>query len=151
MDSMDSIDASGTVIITGANGGLGSAFVEKFLQSSTPYYGVFTVRGRSASSSGTLENIVFKASMPHCIVQLELDNLASVRAFAKYVNLQVATGKFPRIRALVLNAARQSFKGIQLTADGYEATFSINYIANFVLVLLLLLSVYAPVLLRIYW
>lgn len=138
--SMDPTDASGTVIITGANGGLGSAFVDKFLQSSMPYYGVFTVRGRSASSSGTLENIVAEAGVPHYIAQVELDNLASVRAFAKYINAQVAAGKFPRIRALVLNAARQSFKGIQFTADGYEATFAINYVANFILVLLLLES-----------
>jgi NAD(P)-dependent dehydrogenase (short-subunit alcohol dehydrogenase family) len=135
-------DFQGTIVVTGANGGLGSAFVEQFLHSSLPYHGVFTVRERSASSSGTLERLLSetKGSHAHRIAQLDLCSLASVRAFAENINSLVSTRKIPKIRALVLNAARQSFKGIRLTTDGFEATFAVNYLSNFLLVLLLLHS-----------
>lgn len=40
----------------------------------------------------------------------------------------------------MLNATTQTFQGIQYTDDGYEISFAVNYLANFLLVLLLLES-----------
>lgn len=132
------IMASGTVIVTGANGGLGSAFVQNLL--STSYHGIFTVRGLSDQSSGRLKQILSLTSMSHAIVSLDLGSLAAVRAFAEDINAKVSNGEIPRIRALVLNAGMQSFHGIKYTTDGIETTFAVNYLANFLLVLLLLKS-----------
>jgi hypothetical protein len=41
-------------------------------------------------------------------------------------------------KLLVLNAAVRLVYGLSLTADGFEANFGINYLVNFLLVLLLL-------------
>jgi len=130
--------ASGTVIVTGANGGLGSAFVQKLLP--TSYHGIFTVRGLTAQSSGTLKEILASTSMSHAIVPLDLGSLVAVRAFAEDINSQVSSGKIPKIRALVLNAGLQTFHGVKYTGGGIETTFAVNYLANFLLVLLLLKS-----------
>lgn len=81
----------GTVLITGANAGLGSAFVKQFLEGEYPYYGIFTIRGRNPSSSGTVERYVKLTDKPHEIVTLDL---TSVQAF---VRLQTGSiGKWPR-------------------------------------------------------
>jgi NAD(P)-dependent dehydrogenase (short-subunit alcohol dehydrogenase family) len=130
----------GTVIITGANGGLGSAFVKRFVEGNYPYYGIFTVRARNPSSSGTVENLVSSTTKGYDIVTLDLTSLDAVRNFAKEINHKVADRKIPPIRALVLNAALQQVKGMTFTTDGYETMFAVNYLANFLLVLLLLKS-----------
>jgi len=130
----------GTVIVTGANGGLGSAFVKQFINGSYPYYGVYTVRIRSPQSSGALESILASTQKPHQVMTLDLSSLSAVRAFAAEINEQVAAGKIPKIRTVVLNAAVQLVKGVTFTTDGIETTFAVNYLANFLLVLLLLKS-----------
>ena len=130
--------ATGTVILTGANGGLGSAFAQTLL--STSYHGIFTVRALTPPSSGTLKRILASTSMSHEIVPLDLGSLSAVRRFAENINSRVSSGKIPKIRVLVLNAAMQSFHGVKYTVDGIETTWGVNYLANFLLVLLLLES-----------
>jgi len=132
----------GTVIIAGANGGLGSAFVERLLRSDfTNQYGIFTVRNLTAQSSGTLDGILSSSNLLHSIVPIDLTNLSAVRNFAQDVNSHVSTGQIPKIRALVLNAAWQTFDGtIHYTEGGIEATFAINHLSNYLLVLILLKS-----------
>jgi NAD(P)-dependent dehydrogenase (short-subunit alcohol dehydrogenase family) len=133
----------GTVLITGANGGLGSAFVAEFLKSpqAATHTGLFAVR--NSSTATTLEKFVSSASKPHSrheIISLDLSTLASVRTGAKAINDRVASGSLPPIRALVLNAAIQNLKGQTFTNDGLESNFGVNYLSNFLLVLLLLQS-----------
>jgi NAD(P)-dependent dehydrogenase (short-subunit alcohol dehydrogenase family) len=102
---MTSRETKGTVIVTGANGGLGSAYVERLLQSKpSNQYGIFTVRGLTAQSSGTLEKLLSSSSYPHSTVPLDLTSLSAVREFADDINSRVTTGKIPQIRAVVLNA-----------------------------------------------
>jgi NAD(P)-dependent dehydrogenase (short-subunit alcohol dehydrogenase family) len=102
--------STGTVLITGANGGLGSAFVSQFLKSpqAANHTGLFAVRNPSTAT--TLEKVVSSTSNSHSrheIISLDLSNLASVRAGAKAINERIASGALPPIRALVLNAAIQ--------------------------------------------
>jgi NAD(P)-dependent dehydrogenase (short-subunit alcohol dehydrogenase family) len=137
---MTTKNIKGTVLITGANGGLATVFIDQLIETNPPYLGVFTVRGNSAQSSAALRKLVSNTSFPHSILTLDLDDLASVRNFAKDINSKVSGGKLPKIRALILNAAIQTFKGITYTKDGIEMTFGVNYLANFLLVLLLLES-----------
>jgi NAD(P)-dependent dehydrogenase (short-subunit alcohol dehydrogenase family) len=135
--------STGTVLITGANGGLGSAFVAGFLKSpyAATHTGLFAVRNPSTAT--TLQKIVTSAAGPdsrHEIISLDISTLASVRAGAQAINGRVASGALPPIRALILNAAVQHLKGQTFTNDGLESNFSINYLSNFLLVLLLLQS-----------
>jgi NAD(P)-dependent dehydrogenase (short-subunit alcohol dehydrogenase family) len=128
----------GTVLITGANGGLGTAFVSQFLSTQPNYHGIFTVRSLNGPSSSTLEKLTSTSSHPHEILPVDLSSLADIRRFAHEINAKVARGTIPRIKALVLNAAVQHVSGQRYTTDGFESTFAVNYLANFLLVGLLL-------------
>jgi NAD(P)-dependent dehydrogenase (short-subunit alcohol dehydrogenase family) len=72
--------------------------------------------------------------------------LASTVLTNKDINARVASGALEPIRALVLNAAFQEANAETLvrksyTKDGYEAAFAINYLANFLFVLMILQSI----------
>jgi NAD(P)-dependent dehydrogenase (short-subunit alcohol dehydrogenase family) len=142
MNSSNMANDQGTVLITGANGGLGSAFVSQFLKSpeASIYTGLFAVRNPATAS--TLRSIVSSSpnASSHEIMALDISTLTSVRSAAKIINERVAFESLPKIRVLVLNAAIQSHKGVDFTKDGLETNFGINYLANFLLVLLLLQS-----------
>jgi NAD(P)-dependent dehydrogenase (short-subunit alcohol dehydrogenase family) len=134
--------STGTVLITGANGGLGSAFAG-FLKSpyAATHTGLFAVRNPSTAT--TVQKIVPSAaglSSRHEIISLDISTLASVRASAQAINGRVASSALPPVRALILNAAVQHLKGQTFTNDGLESNFSITYLSNFLLILILLQS-----------
>jgi len=79
-------------------------------------------------------------SRKHQTLDLDLGSLASVRKLAANVNEQVASGKIPPIRALILNAGYQDHTSLTMSDDGFEMTWQVNYLSNFLLVLLLLQS-----------
>ncbi|KAI0007840.1 putative short-chain dehydrogenase [Xylariaceae sp. FL0662B] len=133
--------AKGTVLITGANGGLGSAIANQV--SSQPkfagYHGLYAVR--DAASAPALRSILSKSpSHPHNIISLALANLDSVRRVAETINARVAAETIPPIQALILNAGYQEFGEQYWTADGLDMTLSANYLGHWVLTLLLLKS-----------
>lgn len=132
----------GSFIVTGCNGGLGKAVVADFLRSpnGTSHKGQFAVRKPSTATS--LQAVLAESPLTkdHDIITIDLSTLSSVRASAKNVNDRVNSGRIPPIRALLLNAALQHVKGQTFTNDGLESNFAVNYLANFLLVLLLLPS-----------
>ncbi len=137
----------GTVICTGTNGGLGSAFVRAFasLPERQHYRAIYTVR--NPRTAHDLNAILAKApaSPPSEVVALDLGSLNNVREVADGINAKVASGEIEPIRALVLNAAFQEAnaetkKPKSFTADGFKTAFGVNYLANFLFVLLLLKS-----------
>ncbi|KAL8824249.1 MAG: hypothetical protein Q9191_005187 [Dirinaria sp. TL-2023a] len=132
----------GTFILTGANGGLGAATVTRFLESpeSQTNKGVFTVRNPATADAAKSALHGSPNAAQHEIVPLDMSTLAGVRTGAAEINRKVKAGEFPPIRALVLNAAVQDAKGQKFTEDGFESHFGVNYLANWLLVLLLLQS-----------
>lgn len=137
----------GTVLITGANGGLGSAFVEQFQKSpyASEYRGIYTVR--DASKAADLQRVLSKApsSSVHEVVELDLGSLEKVREVAGEINRKVADGTWEPIRTLILNAVFQEANNDTLvprsrTQDGFESAFGINYLSNYLLTLMLLQS-----------
>lgn len=102
--------SKGSIILTGANGGLGSAIVSNILQKpdlASNYTSVYTVR--KAATASQLKQVLGSApaSHKHELVDLDLGSLASVRKTAAEINARVAKGELPRIRALILNAGYQ--------------------------------------------
>lgn len=99
----------GTILLTGANGALGTAIVTHILQRPdlVSNQALYTVR--KASSAPQLTKTLSRApsTHKHQILDLDLGSLASVRKVAANVNEQVASGKIPPIRALILNAGYQ--------------------------------------------
>jgi NAD(P)-dependent dehydrogenase (short-subunit alcohol dehydrogenase family) len=71
-------------------------------------------------------------------MSLDMSSLASIRAFASSLAALVDSGTLPRIRALICAAAVMQVGGKRVTGDDMEATCQVNYLANFLLVLLLL-------------
>jgi NAD(P)-dependent dehydrogenase (short-subunit alcohol dehydrogenase family) len=137
-------NAKGTVLVTGANGGLGSALVSRLL--STPetaaYHGIYTAR--NAAAAPALRSALKKGKLAHShsydIISLELTNLASVRTAAAMINKRVAAGEIPPIRALILNAGYLEFLQQTWTTDGFDMTFASNYLGHWLLAILLLQS-----------
>ena len=132
--------AEGSLVITGCNGGLGRSLVSEFLKSpeASSYKGQFAVRNPSSATALQKEFAVSLKAEDHEIITADLSTLGSVRWTARTINDRVTSGKIPPIRALVLNAAVQHTKGQTFTNDGLESSFAVNYLANFLLVLLLL-------------
>ncbi|KAI1475541.1 putative short-chain dehydrogenase [Daldinia eschscholtzii] len=130
----------GTILVTGANGGLGSA-IAKELTSQPKYSGYHDLLVvRDATRASALKSVLSKTSHSHDIVSLDLTNLDNVRQVAETINARVATGEIPLIQTLILNAGFQDFGKQVWTEDGFDVTFSANYLGHWLLTLLLLKS-----------
>jgi NAD(P)-dependent dehydrogenase (short-subunit alcohol dehydrogenase family) len=99
----------GSVLVTGANGGLGSAIVSSLIQKPelTAYMGIFPVRSQEAATQ--LRSVLLAApkGYEYEIVEVDHGSIASVKALATQINARVLNGTLPPIRALILCAAYQ--------------------------------------------
>jgi NAD(P)-dependent dehydrogenase (short-subunit alcohol dehydrogenase family) len=133
----------GTIVITGANGGLGSALVGQILSSPelSQYHGVYTVRDKSSPTSSALLSTLAKAPLhTHDVVTLDLTKPDSVREVAGSINARVVAGELAPVRALILNAGVNEFATQTWTDDGLDTSFAANYLGHWLLTLLLLQS-----------
>ncbi|KAK7746351.1 hypothetical protein SLS53_002310 [Cytospora paraplurivora] len=141
----------GTVIVTGANGGLGRGYITALTKSpyAAQYRGIYSDRDEAAAKE--LDSFLGTRAGRHHgahrweTCPLDLDSLSKIRAFAASINARVAEGELEPISALVLVAgyldvSQEAKKPRRFTEDGFEAVWGINYLANFLLVLLLLRS-----------
>ncbi|KAI1389172.1 NAD(P)-binding protein [Hypoxylon trugodes] len=136
--------AKGSILVTGANGGLGSAVVERIVRDPSlaqDYHGLYTVRKvETADDAKAALRGASKAKHQYDLVPLDLSSLDSTRKAAADINEKIASGKVPPIRALVLAAAYQEHTTHNFTNDGFDMTFQASYLSHFLLTLLLLQS-----------
>ena len=134
--------STGTILLTGANGGIGGGIVSELIKSSygTTHETLYVVR--DPAKADWLKNTLKRAPKDHKheILPLELSSLESIRSFAADINRRVANGSLPPLQAVILNAGLQHVTTKHYTKDGLEMTFGVNYLANFLLTLLLLQS-----------
>ncbi|KAI1078939.1 putative short-chain dehydrogenase [Whalleya microplaca] len=136
----------GTILVTGANGGLGSAIVSRIVSSPelASYHGIFTVRnaGSATALHAALKPSLsaFSASHSHEEISLDLSRLGRVREVASTINARVEEGTIPTIRAIILNAGYEEFGKQTWTQDGLDTSFVVNYLGHWLLTLLLLQS-----------
>lgn len=134
----------GSVLVTGANGGLASDIVKRILSSPShaqDYHGLYTVR--KVESADVVKKVLRSADKcqhHYDLIALDLSSLESVRKVAADINARVARGDIPPIRALVLAAAYQEYGPQSITKDGFDLTFQSTYLSHFLLTLLLLQS-----------
>ncbi|KAI1204771.1 NAD(P)-binding protein [Annulohypoxylon truncatum] len=135
----------GTIIVTGANGHLGSAIARHIVSSPElqAYHSIFIVRDGSATNSrltSALKAGGEKASYE--VVSLDLASLTNVRQVATTINGRVTAGTIPQIRGLVLNAAFIEFE-TQTWAEegGFDMAFVANYLGHWLLTVMLLQSI----------
>ncbi|KAL7623685.1 hypothetical protein AAE478_005237 [Parahypoxylon ruwenzoriense] len=137
--------AKGSILVTGANGGLGSSIVRQILHNPSlaqDFHGLYAVR--KVESADVVKKALRGAdSAKHSydLVPLDLSSLESVRKTAVNINARVTSGEIPPIRALVLSAAYQDHIGHDFTNDGFDMTFQATYLSQFLLTLLLLQSI----------
>ncbi|MAD83246.1 MAG: hypothetical protein CL912_09785 [Deltaproteobacteria bacterium] len=133
---------AGSILITGPNGGIGIGFVSQFLKSpyALTHSAIYAVRDPAKATD--LKAALTKAPEGHKYVLLPIDltSQSSIRSFATDVNTRVSSGSVLPISALILNAGVQDTAREYFTDDGFERTFFVNYLANFLLTLLLLQS-----------
>jgi NAD(P)-dependent dehydrogenase (short-subunit alcohol dehydrogenase family) len=141
----------GTIVLTGANGGLGNAVVSQIATSpqlGASYHGVYAVR--NTVSAHSLDVALASHAHSHEKVALDLADLNSVRKVAAGINERVAAGTIPRIHALVVNAGFEEFTTDTHTEDGFDMAFAANYLGHWLLTMLLLQSM-DPEVGRVLW
>lgn len=132
----------GSILITGPNGGIGVGFVSQFLKSpyALTHSAIYAVRDPAKATD--LKAALTKAPKDHkyLLLPIDLTSQSSIRSFASDINSRISSGSIPPISALILNAGVQDTAREYFTADGFERTFFVNYLSNFLLTLLLLQS-----------
>jgi WW domain-containing oxidoreductase len=136
-------ELKGTIILTGANSSLGLQAVKTLLSTYPSHFAILTVRSLSPSDPNTAKLLAITTKYPPSrtsIEILDLGSLQTVRSFAKSITSRLASNEIPPLSCIVCNAFSWSLLNMSFTADGYESTFQVTYLAHFLLVLLLLPS-----------
>jgi NAD(P)-dependent dehydrogenase (short-subunit alcohol dehydrogenase family) len=107
-----------TIVITGASDGIGAAAARRLRRSGENVVVVGRSEAKTAAVAAEWDADYFVA---------DFADLSQVRALADKINSQ-----YPRIDVLANNAGGM-FTNIHKTADGYEITFQVNYLAAFLL------------------
>jgi NAD(P)-dependent dehydrogenase (short-subunit alcohol dehydrogenase family) len=131
--------SKGTILITGANGGLGIAIVKQLLSQPefTVYHRLYAVRD-TANASALHGALASHTPHSHDILSVDLTDVDSIRQVAKTVGTRVSSGDIPPIRALILNAGYQNMSGQTWGEYGLDPTFTVNYLGHWLLTMLLL-------------
>ena len=121
-----------TVIITGANSGLGFETAKKV--AANPGFKVILACRNMEKAGAARETIIAETgNQDVTAMKLDTSSLASVRAFCEAI---AASGE--KIHAIVNNAGITAMGNTGFTEDGFELVFATNYLGHFMLTNLLL-------------
>lgn len=136
--------ASGTVVITGPTGGLGRAATLSIANRPVGDRPDLILIGRPgrALTEVTDEARAVGASVHH--LGCDLARLSDVRAAAQQIREMLDAGEVRPLHGLIANAGVMSGDNHTTSADGYELTFAVNYLAHAQLINDLLGSFIAP-------
>lgn len=119
--------AGKTYIITGANNGTGFQAARTFLSKGAKVVMLNRNVDRSTAAIATLKEEL-GGNVDVSFIHTDLAVLDSVRNAAAEVNAE-----FPRIDALICNAAIAHMPKREVTVDGFEAQFGVNHLGHFLL------------------
>jgi NAD(P)-dependent dehydrogenase (short-subunit alcohol dehydrogenase family) len=82
--------AEGTILVIGANGGLGSAIVEQIISKPdlSAYHGLYTVRNTTHAAT-VASALAHSATHPHDVVAIDLTKLDDIRQVAEEINVSL--------------------------------------------------------------
>lgn len=127
--------ASGsTVVWTGASSGIGRRATAEVLRRYPDVHLLILVRGGRGPQLAS--DLASETGNPHVsAVSCDLASFADIRAAAFAIGRQVDAGQIPPLRGYVGNAGLMSSAR---TPDGFDTTFAVNVLANYLLLRLLL-------------
>ncbi|MEG3860045.1 SDR family NAD(P)-dependent oxidoreductase [Microcoleus sp. herbarium12] len=125
---------SKSIIITGANNGLGYYCAEAIARSGQDWQIIIASRNLPRVEEA-VRNLIAETEYPHIEgMAIDLASLASVRQFTQ----DFIAGERPPLQAIVCNAGIQIVSETLYTEDGFEMTFGVNHLGHFLLVNLML-------------
>lgn len=122
-----------TIVMTGATRGIGRFAAARILRDDPEAHLVLISRGTPDDDTARVSHLV-----------ADLASLAEVRAAASEIVRRLDAGELPPLRGFVGNAGIQHVNARTVGADGYEATFTVNVLANHVLLRTLMDRFVAP-------
>jgi NAD(P)-dependent dehydrogenase (short-subunit alcohol dehydrogenase family) len=140
---MNSI-ASGAVLITGPTGGLGRAATLAMANRPAPERPDLLLVGRAGPALTEVAEDARAAGATVHEIGCDLARLADLRSAGQKVRQLLAAGRVRPLRGLVANAGVTVADTHKASADGYELTFAVNYLAHTQLIGDLLGSFVAP-------
>jgi light-dependent protochlorophyllide reductase len=123
-----------SVIITGANSGLGFECAKTILNANKGWHVIMACRNATTAETAKEKLIDVTGNKEISVLELDLASLQSIRNFVS--NFQASN--FPPLHGLINNAGTQIQNGVEYTKDGFEATFGTNHLGHFLLTNLLL-------------
>jgi NAD(P)-dependent dehydrogenase (short-subunit alcohol dehydrogenase family) len=136
--------ASGTVLITGPTGGLGRAATLAIANRPASDRPDLVLVGRAGPALTAVSEEARAAGATVRVIGCDLARLADVRNAGQQAKDLVQAGAVRPLRALVANAGVTVADTHKASADGYELTFAVNYLAHAQLIGDLLGSFVAP-------
>jgi NAD(P)-dependent dehydrogenase (short-subunit alcohol dehydrogenase family) len=137
-------NALGTVLITGPTGGLGKAATLALAKRPAPQRPDLLLVGRAGTALTDVAEAARAAGATVQEIGSDLSRLADVRNAGQQVKDLLAAGAVRPLRGLVANAGVFLVDARAASADGYELTFAVNYLAHAQLIDDLLDSLVAP-------
>jgi NAD(P)-dependent dehydrogenase (short-subunit alcohol dehydrogenase family) len=135
---------TGTVLITGPTSGLGRDLTLELARRAAGDRPDLILVGRPGDRLNDIAETARAAGATAEAVACDLSRLADVRAAATAAKELLAAGAVRPLRALVANAGVSVTDTRRASADGYEMTFAVNYLAHAELIGDLLDSFTAP-------
>jgi NAD(P)-dependent dehydrogenase (short-subunit alcohol dehydrogenase family) len=132
------------VLITGPTGGLGRATTLAMANRPAPERPDLLLVGRAGEALTGVAGTARAAGATVHAIGCDLARLADVRAAAEQARELLASGALRPLRGLVANAGVMVSDTRGASADGYELTFAVNYLAHAQLIGDLLGSFAAP-------
>ena len=134
----------GTVLITGPTGGLGRAATLAMAARPAPERPDLLLVGRAGETLTEVADDARAAGATVHAIGCDLARLADLRATAERAKKLLVDGALGPLRGLVANAGVMAKDTRTASADGYELTFAVNYLAHAQLIADLLGSFATP-------
>jgi light-dependent protochlorophyllide reductase len=123
-----------TVIITGANSGLGFECAKSIAHARQGWHIVLACRNNKKGMQAVDSITSATGNENVSMLQVDLSSLESVRSFVN----EYQKNSYPYLKGLICNAGIRIPEGTQYTKEGYELTFGVNHLGHFLLTNLLL-------------
>ncbi|RBM15585.1 short-chain dehydrogenase [Prauserella sp. PE36] len=126
----------GTLLMTGASRGLGREAAEQLLRDHPDQHLLLTVRGANGDRLAT-ELAGKTGNRNVSTVSADLASFADIRKAVQEIERRIDVGELPPLTGFLGNAGLQMVSTTRATKDGFEATFGVNVLANYLLLRLL--------------